>query len=125
MANNSDLVNPVLEGIVSNASNILVVDRGNTNTQQTTAAMTTTSTTPPMNEDEILIQQLQGEKRNLQTQIDEIGEAKEVSTEKQIYLRNLRAKKLEITRELRIALEMKCKEKYERVYQKKLEERKN
>ena len=76
MANNSDLVNPVLEGIVSNASNILAMDRGNTNTQQSPAAMTTTSTAPPMNEDDILIQQLQEEKRNLQTQIDEIGEAK-------------------------------------------------
>ena len=78
-----------------------------------------------MNEDDILIQQLQEEKRNLQFQIDEIGEAREVSTEKQIYIRNLRAKKLEVTRELRIALEKKCEEKYEKAYKKKLEDRKS
>ena len=125
MATNSDLINPVLEGIVANASNIFTEDRANTNIQSTPNTMSAPTPTPPMNEDDILIQQLQEEKRNLQVQIDEIGEAREVSTEKQIYLRNLRAKKLEITRELRIALEKKCEEKYEKAYKKKLEDRKS
>ena len=84
MATNSDLINPVLEGIVANASNIFTEDRANTNTQTTPNTMSAPTPTTPMNEDDILIQQLQEEKRNLQIQIDEIGEAREVSTEKQI-----------------------------------------
>ena len=64
MANISDLINHVLEKIVSNESKILAVDRGNTNTQQTPVAMTTTSTITSMKEDDILIKQLQEGKRN-------------------------------------------------------------
>ena len=33
MATNSDLINPVLEGIVANASNIFTDERADTNTQ--------------------------------------------------------------------------------------------
>ena len=77
-----------------------------------------------MSEEDVIIQQLQEEKRELQSQIEEIQEKREINTEKQIFLRNLRAKKHEVTRELRIILEKKNEEKYEEAYERKIEDEK-
>ena len=122
---NKDLVNPVLEGIVSDATNTLrtnieqttptdtITPTTDSNIQPTlattitTTTITTPTTTTKMSEEDVIIQQLQEEKRELQSQIDEIQEKREINTEKQIFLRNLRAKKHEVTRELRIILEKK------------------
>ena len=136
---NKDLVNPVLEGIVSDATNISRTNIEQTtptdttsttgsNIQPTLAATTTTTTTTTttkMSEEDIIIQQLQEEKRELQSQIDEIQEKREINTEKQIFLRNLRAKKHEVTRELRIILEKKNEEQYEEAYKRKIEDEKS
>ena len=124
---NKDLVDPVLEGIVIDAANSLTINTEDTpstvtHTTPTPVTMSTEATAATMSEDDIIIQQLQEEKRELQSQIEEIQEKKEISTEKQIYLRNLRAKKLEITRELRIILEKENEEKYEKAYKRKIEE---
>ena len=121
---NKDLVDPVLEGIVIDAANSLTINIEDTPSAvtPTPVTMSTEATAATMSEDDIIIQQLQEEKRELQSQIEEIQEKKEISTEKQIYLRNLRAKKLEITRELRIILEKENEEKYEKAYKRKIEE---
>ena len=62
--------------------------------------------------------QLQEERRQLENQIDEIEEAKEVNTEKGILLRNLRAKKREVKRELSEALVNKSETEYKKEYNK-------
>ena len=49
---------------------------------------------------------------------------KDVNTEKHIHLRNLRAKKREVSKELQIALEKIEEEKYEELHKKKTEEKK-
>ena len=79
---NKDLVNPVLEGIVSDATNTLrtnieqttptdtITPTTDSNIQPTLAATTTTTPTTKMSEENIIIQQLQEEKRELQSQID-------------------------------------------------------
>merc|ERR1712240_494302 len=74
---------------------------------------------------DVLIQQLQEERRQLEYQIDEIEETKEINTEKSIHLRNLRAKKREVKRELSEALVKKSETEYEKEYNKKLQEKKN
>ena len=140
---NKDLVDPVLEGIVSAATNTLrtnieqttptdtITPTTDSNIQPTlattitTTTITTPTTTTKMSEEDVIIQQLQEEKRELQSQIDEIQEKREINTEKQIFLRNLRAKKHEITRELRIILEKKNEEKYEEAYKRKIEDEKS
>ena len=140
---NKDLVNPVLEGIVSDATNTLrtnieqttptdtITPTTDSNIQPTlattitTTTITTPTTTTKMSEEDVIIQQLQEEKRELQSQIDEIQEKREINTEKQIFLRNLRAKKHEVTRELRIILEKKNEEKYEEAYRRKIEDEKS
>ena len=63
MATNSDLINPVLEGIVANASNIFTEERADTYIQPTPNTMSTPTPAPPINEEDILIQQLQEEKK--------------------------------------------------------------
>ena len=108
---NKDLVIPVLEGKVSDATNSMRTNIEQTNPTDTTTSTTgpniqptlaattptttttTTTTTTKMSEEDIIIQQLQEEKRKLQSQIDGIQEKREINTEKQILLRNLRAKK--------------------------------
>ena len=104
---NKDLVDPVLEGIVSAATNTLrtnieqttptdtitpTTDSNIQPTLATTTTTTTTTTTPitttKMSEEDLIIQQLQEEKRELQSQVDEIQEKREINTEKQIFLRN-------------------------------------
>ena len=71
------------------------------------------SETPKMTKEKALIQKLQDEKKELQDQIKELEEMKDVNTEKHIHLRNLRAKKREVSKELQIALEKIEEEKYE------------
>ena len=86
---NKDLVNTVLEGIVTDATNSLINNPlqslpTSTNipsslaetsiTSTTTTTTTSTTTKTKMSEEETLIQQLQEEKRELQGQIDEIQE---------------------------------------------------
>ena len=140
---NKDLVSLVLEGIVSDATNSLrtnieqttptdtITPTTDSNIQPTlattitTTTITTPTTTTKMSEEDVIIQQLQEEKRELQSQIDEIQEKREINTEKQIFLRNLRAKKHEVTRELRIILEKKNEEKYEEAYRRKIEDEKS
>ena len=82
------------------------------------------SETPKMTKEKALIQKLQDEKKELQDQIKELEEMKEVNTEKAIHLRNLRAKKREVSKELQIALEKIEEEKYEELHKKKTEEKK-
>ena len=82
------------------------------------------SETPKMTEEKALIQKLQDEKKELQDQIKELEEMKDVNTEKHIHLRNLRAKKREVSKELQIALEKIEEEKYEELHKKKTEEKK-
>ena len=126
-----DLMNVVLDDIVSEATVAAITPP--TATQATTTPATTSTTTlttsttatltsTKMTEEDKLTQKLLEEKREIQEQIEEIQEKREVSTEKQIYLRSLRAKKQDITRELRILLERKSEEKYEKAYKKKVEE---
>ena len=50
---------------------------------------------------------------------------KDVNTEKHIHLRNLKAKKREVSKELQIALEKIEEEKYEELHKKKTEEKKS
>ena len=129
-----DLMNVVLDDIVSEATVAAITPP--TATQATTTPATTSTTTlttsttatltsTKMTEEDKLTQKLLEEKREIQEQIEEIQEKREVSTEKQIYLRSLRAKKQDITRELRILLERKSEEKYEKAYKKKVEEERN
>ena len=82
------------------------------------------SETPKMTKEKALIQKLQDEKKELQDQIKELEEMKDVNTEKAIHLRNLRAKKREVSKELQIALEKIEEEKYEELHKKKTEEKK-
>ena len=74
---------------------------------------------------DVLIHQLHEEKRQLQNQINEIEETKEINTEKTIHLRNLRAKKREVTSNLSEALAKKSETEYEKEYNKKQQEKKN
>ena len=53
------------------------------------------------------IERLEDEKSEINKQIEEIEKSKEIDTGKTVILRSLRAKKLSIGRELRIALELK------------------
>ena len=96
---NKDLVDPVLEGIVSAATNTLrtnieqttptdtITPTTDSNIQPTlattitTTTITTPTTTTKMSEEDVIIQQLQEEKRELQSQIDEIQEKREINTE--------------------------------------------
>ena len=102
----------VLEQIVAN---IEIKDPDNTMSK---------SETPKMTKEKALIQKLQDEKKELQDQIKELEEKKDVNTEKAIHLRNLRAKKREVSKELQIALEKIEEEKYEELHKKKTEEKK-
>ena len=61
------------------------------------------SETPIMTEQKALVQKLQDEKEELQDQINELEEKKDVNSEKTIHLRNLRAKKRDVSKELHIA----------------------
>ena len=88
MSKTRDIIEPVIEE--------LLLENTDTVTENNIAPYIS-----PMNEQsensktelDVLIHQLQEEKRQLQNQIDEIEETKEINTEKTIHLRNLRAKK--------------------------------
>ena len=64
-----------------------------------------------MSELDVLFQQLQDEKRQLQNQIDEIEETKQINT--------LRAKKREVTLNISEALVKKSETNYEKEYNQK------
>ena len=92
MAKASDVIEPVLDQIIAN---IEIEDSNDTMSKSETTKMT---------EEKALIQKLQDEKKELQDRIKELEEKKDVNTEKAIHLRNLRAKKRDVSKELQIAL---------------------
>jgi len=69
------------------------------------------------------IERLEDEKSEINKQIEEIEKSKEIDTGKTVILRSLRAKKLSIGRELRIALELKDEGEYERKLKEKQKEK--
>ena len=120
MSKASDIIEPVINDLLSD-----ITDTVNDNI--TTPNISTMNEPSETNKTEldVLIQQLQEERRQLEYQIDEIEETKEINTEKSIHLRNLRAKKREVKRELSEALVKKSETEYEKEYNKKLQEKKN
>ena len=88
MSKTSDIIDPVIEQLLLGITDTV--------TENNTAPNISTMNEPSENnktELDVLIQQLQEERRQLEHQIDEIEETKEINTEKSIHLRNLRAKK--------------------------------
>ena len=67
---------------------------------------------PTMEEEDNEIQQLLDEKREIQSQVNEINKKKEINTEKTIYFRNLRVKVGDIGKSLREILEKKSEREY-------------
>ena len=118
MSKTSDVVEPVLDDIIENiqlevediedttTANIQleVEDIEDTTTTPTDTIMSKPSTSKK-DKEEALIKKLLDEKKEIEDQIEEIEENKDVNTEKTIHLRNLRAKKRDIIKELRIILE--------------------
>ena len=99
MSKTSDIIEPVI--------NELLLDIPDTVTETNATANISTMNEPSetnKTELDVLIQQLQEERRQLENQIDEIEEKKEINTEKNIHLRNLRAKKREVISNLAEAL---------------------
>ena len=113
MSTTSDVVEPVLDDIIENiqlevediedttTANIQLEakDIEDTTTTTTDIIMSKPSTSKK-DKEEALIKKLQEEKKEIQDQIEEIEENKDVNTEKTIHLRNLRAKKRDIIKEL-------------------------
>ena len=77
-----------------------------------------------MTKEEVLIQKLQDEKKELQDRIKDIKEKKGVNTEKSIHISNFRPKKREISKKVRIAEEKIEEEKYDEFQKKQTEEKK-
>ena len=136
MSKTSDVVEPVLDDIIENiqlevediedttTANIQleVEDIEDTTTTPTDTIMSKPSTSKK-DKEEALIKKLLDEKKEIEDQIEEIEENKDVNTEKTIHLRNLRAKKRDIIKELRIILEKIEEEKYEELHKKKIKEK--
>ena len=136
MSKTSDVVEPVLDDIIENiqlevediedttTANIQLEakDIEDTTTTTTDIIMSKPSTSKK-DKEEALIKKLLDEKKEIEDQIEEIEENKDVNTEKTIYLRNLRAKKRDIIKDLRIILEKIEEEKYEELHQKKIKEK--
>ena len=120
MSKASDIIEPVLNDLLSDITDTV-------NENNTTPNISTMNEPSETNKTEldVLIQQLQEERRQLENQIDEIIETKEINTEKGIHLRNLRAKKREVISNLSEALVKKSETEYEKEYNKKLQEKKN
>ena len=119
MSKTSDIVEPVLDALLSDIS----TDTPAENTTSTVTPTTmNTANASEMNELDELIQKLHDERRELKEPIREIEEKKECNTEKQIYLRNIRHKKLEVTKELCEALERRSQREYDSIYNKKIQE---
>ena len=136
MSKTSDVVEPVLDDIIENiqlevediedttTANIQLEakDIEDTTTTTTDIIMSKPSTSKK-DKEEALIKKLLDEKKEIEDQIEEIEENKDVNTEKTIHLRNLRAKKRDIIKELRIILEKIEEEKYEELHKKKIKEK--
>ena len=107
MSKASDIIEPVINDLLSDITDTV-------NENNTTPNISTMNEPSETNKTEldVLIQQLQEERRQLENQIDEIIETKEINTEKGIHLRNLRAKKRE-------NLVKKSETEYDKEYDKK------
>ena len=108
-------------GIAESVIDEMLLDITDTGQENITTSNTSTMNEPSetnMSELDVFIQQIQEEKRQLQNQIDEIEETKEINTEKAIHLRNLRAKKREVTSNLSEGLVKKSETEYEKEYNK-------
>ena len=119
MSKASDIIEPVINDLLSDITDTV----NENNTAPNISTMNEPSETNKTELD-VLIQQLQEERRQLENQIDEIIETKEINTEKGIHLRNLRAKKREVISNLSEALVKKSETEYEKIQQ-KLQEKKN
>ena len=114
MSKTSDIIDPVIEELLLGITDTVTENNAAPNIS-TMNEQTETSKI----ELDVLIHQLQEEKRQIQNQINEIEETKEINTEKTIHLRNLRAKKREVTSNLSEALVKKSETEYEEEYDKK------
>ena len=110
----SDIIEPVINDLLSDITDTV-------NENNTTPNISTMNEPSETNKTEldVLIQQLQEERRQLENQIDEIIETKEINTEKGIHLRNLRAKKREVISNLSEALVKKSETEYKKRIQQK------
>ena len=99
MSKASDIIEPVINDLLSDITDTV-------NENNTAVNISTMNDPSEINKTEldVLIQQLQEERRQLENQIDEIEETNDINTEKSIHLRNLRAKEREVKRELSEAL---------------------
>ena len=125
MSKTSDIVEPVVDSLISELGNINL-EESNLEDPHTTSILSTMSQPedpPTMDDEDIEIQQLLDEKRELQSQINEINKKKEINTEKTILLRNLRAKVRDIGKSLREVLEKKSEREYEEQYRREKEEK--
>ena len=109
MSKASDIIEPVINELLSD-----ITDTVNENNTAVNISTMNDPSETNKTELDVLIQQLQEERRQLEYQIDEIEETKEINTEKSIHLRNLRAKKREVQRELSEALVKKSETEYEK-----------
>ena len=121
MSKTSDIVEPVIDSFLD----ALNLEENNSEEPNTTSVPVTMSETdiPTMEEEDNEIQQLLDEKREIQSQINEINKKKEINTEKTILLRNLRAKVRDIGKSLREILEKKSEREYEEQYRREREEK--
>ena len=120
MSKTSDIIDPVIEELLLGITDTVTEN----NTAPNISTMNEQTETSKIELD-VLIHQLQEEKRQIQNQINEIEETKEINTEKTIHLRNLRAKKREVTSNLSEALVKKSETEYEEEYDKKQQEKKH
>ena len=118
MSKASDIIEPVINDLLSDITDTV----NENNTIPNISTMNEPSETNKTELD-VLIQQLQEERRQLENQIDEIIETKEINTEKGIHLRNLRAKKREVISNLSEALVKKSETEYEKEYNKNCKKR--
>ena len=99
MSKTSDIVEPVIDSVLD----AINLEEDNFENPTTTSVPVNMSETdiPTMEEEDNEIQQLLDEKREIQSQIEEINKKKEINTEKTILLRTLRAKVRDIGKSLR------------------------
>ena len=115
-------ISSIIDDIVTDATEI--ADLINTRSDSIgTPSSIFTSTSTKMTDEEALankkIEDLENDKLEISKQIEEIEKCKEIDTGKTVILRSLRAKKLSIGRELRIALELKDEQEYKRKVEEK------
>ena len=118
MSKISDIIEPVINELLSD-----ITDTANENNTAPNISTMNEPSETNKTELDVLIQNLKEERMQLENQIDEIEEAKEINTEKGIHLRNLRAKKREVKRELSEALVNKSETEYKKEYNKNCKKR--